>query len=196
MTKPVILHACVHNGGRSFAAKVPTEHHANGTVDVHSAGSDPGSSLNPAVVQILHEMGLNTDGETPKLLTYDGVQAAFVITMGCGETCPIFRQDLRRLDPRRPQRPRHRDDPPNRRRGRRPSAGPPGPAHLQLRDVTSLSRDRTSKYATEIGNMHRPALLRRRSLQGQHRSRVPSHPAALIRKCLPVHWTAAADLAN
>ena len=91
MTKPVILYACVHNSGRSLAAKVLTEHHANGTVDVRSAGSEPGTSLNPAVVQVLHEMGLSTDGETPKLLTYDGVQAAdVVITMGCGETCPVF----------------------------------------------------------------------------------------------------------
>ena len=91
MTKPVILYACVHNGGRSLAAKVLTERHANGTVDVRSAGSEPGTILNLAVVQVLHEMGLSTDGETPKLLTYDGVQAAdVVITMGCGETCPVF----------------------------------------------------------------------------------------------------------
>lgn len=91
MTKPVILYACVHNGGRSLAAKVLTEHHANGSVDVRSAGSVPGDSLNPTVVQVLHERGLSTDGESPKLLTYDGVRAAdVVITMGCGETCPVF----------------------------------------------------------------------------------------------------------
>ena len=91
MTKPVILYACVHNGGRSLAAKVFTEHHGGDTVEVRSAGSEPGDSLNPAVVQVLHEMGLSTDGETPKLLTYDGVQEAdVVITMGCGETCPVF----------------------------------------------------------------------------------------------------------
>ena len=91
MTKPVILYACVHNGGRSLAAKVLTEHHANGSVDVWSAGSEPGDSLNPTVVQVLHEWGISTDGESPKLLTYDGVRAAdVVITMGCGETCPVF----------------------------------------------------------------------------------------------------------
>ena len=91
MTKPVILYACVHNGGRSLAAKVLTEHHANGTVDVRSAGSEPGTSLNPVVVQVLHEMGLSIEGEAPKLLTYDGVQAAdVVVTVGCGETCPVF----------------------------------------------------------------------------------------------------------
>lgn len=91
MTKPVILYACVHNGGRSLAGKVLTEHHAAGTVDVRSAGSEPGDALNPMVVQVLHEMGMSTDGETPKLLTDDGVhEADVVVTMGCGETCPVL----------------------------------------------------------------------------------------------------------
>ncbi len=92
MTEPVIiLFACVHNGGRSLAAKVLTEHYGHGAVEVRSAGSEPSSSLNPVVVQVLHERGLSTHGEKPKLLTYDGVQAAdLVITMGCGETCPVF----------------------------------------------------------------------------------------------------------
>lgn len=90
-SKPVILYACVHNGGRSLAAKVLTEHYGGDEVEVRSAGSEPGASLNPAVVQVLHERGLSTDGEVPKLLTYEGVQAAdVVITMGCGETCPVF----------------------------------------------------------------------------------------------------------
>ena len=88
---PVILFACVHNGGRSLAAKVLAEHHGRGRVEVRSAGSEPGDSLNPTVVQVLHERGLSTDGETPKLLTYEGVQEAdVVVTMGCGETCPVF----------------------------------------------------------------------------------------------------------
>lgn len=91
MTTPVVLFACVHNGGRSLAAKVLAEHHGGNRVQVRSAGSEPGDSLNPAVVQVLHERGLSTDGETPKLLTYEGVQEAdVVITMGCGETCPVF----------------------------------------------------------------------------------------------------------
>ena len=90
MTKPVILYACVHNGGRSLAAKVLTEHHANGSVEVRSAGSEPGTSLNPTVVQVLHERGLSTDGESPKLLTDEAVRRAdVVVTMGCGETCPV-----------------------------------------------------------------------------------------------------------
>jgi len=91
MTKPIILFACVHNGGRSLAAKVLAEHYGHDSVEVRSAGSEPGDSLNPIVVQVLHERGLSTDGEAPKLLTYDGVQEAdVVITMGCGETCPVF----------------------------------------------------------------------------------------------------------
>ena len=91
MTKPVVLFACVHNGGRSLAAKVLAEHYGGGRVDVRSAGSEPGDSLNPAVVEVLEERGLSVAGEAPKLLTYDGVQEAdYVITMGCGETCPVF----------------------------------------------------------------------------------------------------------
>lgn len=91
MTKPVVLFACVHNGGRSLAGKVLAEHHGRGAVEVRSAGSEPGDSLNPLVVQVLHERGLSTEGEHPKLLTWDAVQEAdVVVTMGCGETCPVF----------------------------------------------------------------------------------------------------------
>ena len=91
MSRPVVLFACVHNGGRSLAAKVLAEHHDQGRIEARSAGSEPGDSLNPLVVQVLQERGLSTDGEAPKLLTYDGVEAAdVVITMGCGETCPVF----------------------------------------------------------------------------------------------------------
>jgi arsenate reductase len=91
MTPPVILFACVHNGGRSLAAKVLTQHYAGTRAEVRSAGSEPGTSLNPAVVAVLRERGLSTAGETPTQLTFDGVQEAdIVITMGCGETCPVF----------------------------------------------------------------------------------------------------------
>lgn len=85
----VILFACIHNGGRSLAGKVLTAHYAGDAVDVRSAGSEPGASLNPAVVEVLHERGLSTEGETPTLLTREGVvEADLVITMGCGEACP------------------------------------------------------------------------------------------------------------
>lgn len=89
--RPVILFACVHNGGRSLAAKVLAEHHGRGRVAVRSAGSEPGDALNPAVVQVLQERGLGVEGETPTLLTHEDVQDAdVVVTMGCGETCPVF----------------------------------------------------------------------------------------------------------
>ena len=89
--KPVVLFACVHNGGRSLAAKVLAEHRGGDLVDVRSAGSQPGDSLNPTVVQVLHERGLSTEGERPRLLTSESVREAdVVVTMGCGETCPVF----------------------------------------------------------------------------------------------------------
>ena len=88
---PVVLFACVHNSGRSVAAKVLTEHYAAGRVQVRSAGSEPGVGINPVVAQVLAERGLSTAAETPKLLDPATVQAAdVVITMGCGETCPVF----------------------------------------------------------------------------------------------------------
>ena len=91
MAKPVVLYACVHNGGRSLAAKVLTEHHAQGAIDVRSAGSEPGDSLNPQVVAVLEERGLSVAGEAPKLLTPETVETSdVVITMGCGEECPYF----------------------------------------------------------------------------------------------------------
>jgi len=91
MSRRVVLFACVHNGGRSLAAKVLTEHHGQGRIEARSAGSEPGDSLNPLVVQVLHERGLSTEGEPPKLLTYERVQNAdVVVTMGCGETCPVL----------------------------------------------------------------------------------------------------------
>ncbi len=91
MTRPVILYACVHNGGRSLAAKVLTDHLAKGAVVVRSAGSEPGDGLNPFVVQVLEERGLSTRGEAPRQLTAELLREAdVVVTMGCGETCPVF----------------------------------------------------------------------------------------------------------
>jgi protein-tyrosine-phosphatase len=91
VTTPVILFACTHNAGRSLAARVLLEHYAQGRVQALSAGSEPGSQLNPAVVAILTERGLDTSHEETKLLTSDIVQEAdIVVTMGCGEACPVF----------------------------------------------------------------------------------------------------------
>ena len=89
--KPTVLFACVHNAGRSLAAKVLLEHYAQGHVTVLSAGSEPGAILNPAVVEVLHERGLSTQNEIPTLLSFATVEEAdIVVTMGCGETCPVL----------------------------------------------------------------------------------------------------------
>lgn len=89
--QPVVLFVCVHNAGRSLAAKVILDHYAQGRIDVRSAGSEPGSELNPAVVAVLHERGFDPSREFPKALTdADASQADVVVTMGCGDSCPYF----------------------------------------------------------------------------------------------------------
>jgi arsenate reductase (thioredoxin) len=88
---PVVLFVCVHNAGRSLAGKVLLDHYGAGRVAVYSAGSEPGDSLNPAVVALLEERGLDVTREFPKLLTSDlAREADVVITMGCGDACPFF----------------------------------------------------------------------------------------------------------
>ncbi len=88
---PVVLFLCTHNAGRSVAGRVLLEHYAEGRVEVLSAGSEPGDALNPAVVAVLAERGLDATGETPKPLTDEAARAAdVVVTMGCGDTCPVF----------------------------------------------------------------------------------------------------------
>ena len=89
--RPVVLFACIHNSGRSVAAKALTQHYALGRVDVRSAGSEPGNSVNPQVAAVLAGRGLDVSGHLPAMLTQDSVREAdVVVTMGCGETCPVF----------------------------------------------------------------------------------------------------------
>lgn len=88
---PVVLFLCTHNVGRSLAAKVLLDHYAQGRVDVRSAGSEPADQLNPSVLAILRERGLDPTREFPKPLTDETARAADVIvTMGCGDTCPYY----------------------------------------------------------------------------------------------------------
>jgi protein-tyrosine-phosphatase len=88
---PVVLFLCIHNSGRSLAAKVLLDHYARGRVDVRSAGSEPADRLNPSVVAVLEERGLDTGREFPKPLTDADARAAdVVVTMGCGDACPFF----------------------------------------------------------------------------------------------------------
>ncbi|MGI6869729.1 arsenate reductase ArsC [Amycolatopsis sp. 3B14] len=91
MTTPEVLFVCVHNAGRSQMAAALLDHHAAGRVTVRSAGSAPADTINPAVVEAMREIGLDLSKEFPKPLTTDAVQAAdVVITMGCGDACPVF----------------------------------------------------------------------------------------------------------
>jgi protein-tyrosine-phosphatase len=88
---PEVLFVCTHNAGRSQMAAALLDHQAAGRVRVTSAGSQPASQLNPAVVQAMAEIGLDISCEFPKPLTTEKVRAAdVVITMGCGDACPIY----------------------------------------------------------------------------------------------------------
>jgi arsenate reductase (thioredoxin) len=89
--KPVVLFLCIHNAGRSLAAKVLLDHYAAGRADVRSAGSEPTDDLNPSVVAVLRERGLDPSLEFPKPLTDEAARDAdVVVTMGCGDTCPYY----------------------------------------------------------------------------------------------------------
>jgi arsenate reductase (thioredoxin) len=89
--RPIVLFLCTHNAGRSLAARVLLDHYAQGAIDVRSAGSEPANELNPSVVSLLRERGLDPSKEYPKPLTDSMAQQADVIvTMGCGDTCPVY----------------------------------------------------------------------------------------------------------
>jgi arsenate reductase (thioredoxin) len=88
---PEVLFVCVHNAGRSQMAAALLDQRAAGRVTVRSAGSDPADRINPRVVTAMEEIGLDVSREFPKPLTTDAVQAAdVVVTMGCGDACPIY----------------------------------------------------------------------------------------------------------
>ena len=88
---PEVLFVCVHNAGRSQMAAALLDHHAAGRVRVRSAGSAPADTINPAVVDVMAELGLDLSREFPKPLTDDAVHAAdVVVTMGCGDACPYY----------------------------------------------------------------------------------------------------------
>jgi protein-tyrosine-phosphatase len=88
---PEILVVCTHNAGRSVAARVLLDHHGGGRVTVRSAGSAPGEEINPAVAHVLTERRLDVSKEFPKPLTDEAARSAdILITMGCGDACPIF----------------------------------------------------------------------------------------------------------
>ena len=91
LTRPSVLFVCVHNAGRSQMAAAYLTHLAGDRVEVRSAGSAPADTVNPAVVEALAEEGIDISREVPKVLTVDAVQESdVVITMGCGDVCPVF----------------------------------------------------------------------------------------------------------
>ncbi|MET8043850.1 arsenate reductase ArsC [Micromonospora sp. NPDC005215] len=89
--KTSVLFVCVHNAGRSQMAAGWLRHLAGDTVEVRSAGSAPAETINPAVAQAMREVGIDITDQTPKLLEYATAESSDVIvTMGCGDTCPVF----------------------------------------------------------------------------------------------------------
>jgi protein-tyrosine-phosphatase len=91
MTKPTVLFLCTHNAGRSQMAMGFFAHHAGDQATVYSGGSEPADQVNPAAVAAMAEKGIDITAEQPKRWTHDMLEAAdVVVTMGCGDTCPIL----------------------------------------------------------------------------------------------------------
>jgi arsenate reductase (thioredoxin) len=88
---PEVIFVCVHNAGRSQMAAALLEHHGRGRVRVRSAGSEPADQVNPAVVEVMQELGIDVSREVPTKLATEHVAASdVVVTMGCGDACPVF----------------------------------------------------------------------------------------------------------
>ena len=89
--KPSVLFVCVHNAGRSQMAAGWLRHLAGAAVEVRSAGSAPAETINPAAVEAMREVGIDITGQKPKILQYEVAQDSdVIITMGCGDACPVF----------------------------------------------------------------------------------------------------------
>ena len=144
--KPVVLFLCIHNSGRSLAARVLLDHYAEGRIDVRSAGSEPADKLNPSVVAILEERGLDPTREFPKPLTDElARESDVIVTMGCGDTCPVY-PGKRYLDweARGSGGQAGRCRPTDRRRHR------PSRPHAARRAHLTRSALRTTGYATSV----------------------------------------------
>ncbi len=89
--RPAVLFVCVHNAGRSQMAAGFLRHLAGDRVDVFSAGSEPAEGVNPVAVEAMAEVGIDIAGFRPEVLTTDAVRTSdVVVTMGCGDACPVF----------------------------------------------------------------------------------------------------------
>jgi len=90
-SRPTVLFVCIHNAGRSQMAAGFLRDLAGDAMEVRSAGSAPGAQVNPTAVEAMAEVGVDISGQSPKLLTAEAVESAdVVITMGCGDACPVF----------------------------------------------------------------------------------------------------------
>jgi arsenate reductase len=91
LDKPTVLFVCVHNAGRSQMAAGFLSHIAGDSIRVLSAGSEPADQINPVAVSVMEELGIDIRSHTPQLLDVDQVRSSdVVITMGCGDVCPVF----------------------------------------------------------------------------------------------------------
>ena len=91
MSKPAVLFVCIHNAGRSQMAAGWLRHLAGDRIEVRSAGSEPAGQINPVAVEAMREVGIDITGAVPHILETEDVRASdVVITMGCGDACPIF----------------------------------------------------------------------------------------------------------
>jgi protein-tyrosine-phosphatase len=91
MTQPTVLFVCVHNAGRSQMAAGYLQHLAGDRIQVLSAGSEPADQINPIALEAMREEGIDIAGERPRVLTTEAVQQSdVVVTMGCGDACPLF----------------------------------------------------------------------------------------------------------
>jgi arsenate reductase len=90
-SRPSVLFVCVHNAGRSQMAAGFLAHLAGDTIEVRSAGSAPADTINSAAVEAMAEIGIDISDQSPKILTADAVESSdVVVTMGCGDACPVF----------------------------------------------------------------------------------------------------------
>jgi len=89
--RPEVLFVCIHNAGRSQIAAALLAHHAGDRITVRSAGTAPADTINPAVIAVMNEIGIDLTAAEPKKLTNASVEASdVVITMGCGDECPFY----------------------------------------------------------------------------------------------------------
>ena len=106
-SRPSVLFVCIHNAGRSQMAAGFLRSLGGDAIEVRSAGSDPGEQVNPAAVEAMAEVGIDISDQTPKMLTHEAVETSdVVITMGCGDACPVFGHQLPGLETGGPGRQR------------------------------------------------------------------------------------------